>query len=123
MECINLDSQNILYQKAYLFAIRTVKLAQYLNQEKKEYVLSKQILRSGTAIGALISESKFAQSRPDFLNKLMIAFKEANKTKYWINLLHDTQYITKQMFESLLCDIKELIGLLVSITKSIKQNP
>jgi len=118
-----LKNQNILYEKAYAFAIRTVKLSQYLNNEKKEYVLSRQILRSGTAIGALVSESKFAQSRPDFLNKLMVALKEANETKYWINLLHDTQYITKQMFESLLCDIKELIGLLVSITKSIKQNP
>jgi len=123
MKGLELEDQNILYQKAYLFAIRTVKLSQYLNHEKKEYVLSRQILRSGTAIGALVSESKFAQSRPDFLNKLMIALKEANETKYWINLLHDTQYITKQMFESLLCDIKEVIGLLVSITKSIKQNP
>ena len=123
MKGLELEDQNILYQKAYLFAIRTVKLSQYLSHEKKEYVLSRQILRSGTAIGALVSESKFAQSRPDFLNKLMIALKEANETKYWINLLHDTQYITKQMFESLLCDIKEVIGLLVSITKSIKQNP
>ncbi len=118
-----MKNQNILYEKAYAFAIRTVKLSQYLNNEKKEYVLSRQILRSGTAIGALVSESKLAQSRPDFLNKLMVALKKANETKYWINLLHDTQYITKQMFESLLCDIKELIGLLVSITKSIKQNP
>ena len=118
-----MKNQNILYEKAYAFAIRTVKLSQYLNNEKKEYVLSRQVLRSGTAIGALVSELKFAQSRPDFLNKLMVALKETNETKYWINLLYDTQYITKQMFESLLYDIKELIGLLVSITKSIKEKP
>ncbi|HEY9189441.1 MAG TPA: four helix bundle protein [Sulfurovum sp.] len=117
-----MQKNNILYDKSYAFSIRAVKLSRYLCDEKKEYILSKQVIRSGTAIGALVSESKFAQSRADFMNKLMIALKEANETQYWINLLHDTDYISKQMFDSLLIDIKEIVSLLVSITKTIKNN-
>jgi len=117
-----MDKNNILYNKSYNFSIRIVKLAQYLSKEKKEYILNKQIIRSGTAICALVSESKFAQSRADFLNKLMIALKEANETQYWINLLYDTEYISKQMYNSLLSDCRELVGLLVSITKTLKNN-
>lgn len=117
-----MQKENILYDKSYAFSIRIVKLTQYLSSEKREYVLSKQIIRFVTAIGALVSESKFAQSRADFMNKLMIALKEANETQYWINLLHDTEYISKKMFDSLIIDIRELVSLLVSITKSIKNN-
>jgi len=112
--------ENFLYDKSYAFSVRIVKMVQYLQNEKREYVLSKQILRSGTSIGALISESKFAQSKADFENKLMIALKEANETKYWIDLLKDTQYISAEMHQSILYDNKELIKLLVSITKTIK---
>jgi len=115
-----MEKDNILHAKSYAFAIRIVNLSQYLNNEKKEYILSKQILRSGTAIGALVSESKFAQSRADFMNKLMISLKEANETHYWINLLFDTHFISKEMHQSLFADIDELISLLVSITKTIK---
>ena len=115
-----MKKDNVLHTKSYKFAIRVVKLSQYLVKEKKEYILSKQILRSGTAIGALVSESKFAQSKADFINKLMISLKEANETQYWINLIHDTNYISKQMYESLYSDIDELISLLVSITKTLK---
>jgi len=115
-----MEKDNILYNKSYLFAIRIVKLAQFLNNEKKEYILSKQIIRSGTSVGALVSESKYAQSRADFINKLMIALKEANETQYWVNLLHDTEYITHTMHESLYSDINEIISLLVAITKTIK---
>ncbi|MCF6244533.1 MAG: four helix bundle protein [Sulfurovum sp.] len=115
-----MEKDNILHTKSYHFAIRIVKLSQYLVNEKKEYVLSKQILRAGTSIGALVSESKFAQSRADFINKLMISLKEANETQYWINLLHDTKYITTDMHKSLYADIDELISLLVSITKTLK---
>ena len=115
-----MEKNNILYDKSYAFSIRIVKLTQYLSQEKKEYILSKQIIRSGTAICALASESKFAQSRADFLNKLMVALKEANETQYWINLLYDTEYITQSMYDSLLKDCRELVGLLVSITKTLK---
>ena len=117
-----MQENNILYDKSYAFSIRVVKLAQYLSKEKKEYILNKQIIRSGTAICALVSESKFAQSRADFLNKLMVALKEANETQYWINLLYDTDYLSKQMHDSLLNDSKELVSLLVSITKTLKNN-
>jgi len=117
-----MQEKNILYNKSYAFSIRIVKLTQYLTNDKKEYILSKQILRSGTAICALVSESKFAQSRADFLNKLMVALKEANETQYWINLLYDTEYISEPMHDSLLKDSKELVKLLVSITKTIKEN-
>lgn len=115
-----MKKDNILHIKSYAFAIRTVNLSQYLNKEKKEYILSKQILRSGTSIGALVSESKYAQSRADFINKLMVSLKEANETQYWINLLFDTNFISKEMHKSLFADIDELISLLVSITKTIK---
>ena len=115
-----MEKDNILHKKSYKFAIRVVKLSQYLIKEKKEYILSKQILRSGTSVGALISESKFAQSKADFLNKLMVSLKEANETAYWINLLHDTEYISQKMYQSLHTDIDELISLLVTITKTIK---
>lgn len=115
-----MKKDNILHTKSYAFAIRAVKLSKYLNKEKKEYILSKQVLRSGTSIGALISESKYAQSQADFINKLMISLKEANETQYWINLLHDTEYLSLQMYKSLNADINEIISLLVSITKTIK---
>jgi len=82
--------------------------------------LSRQILRSGTAIGALVSEAKYAQSKADFLNKLTIALKEANETRYWINLLHDTGYLSSAMHQSIHADIEELLSLLVSITKKLK---
>ncbi len=116
-----MQNKNLLYDKSYAFSIRIVRLSQYLNQEKKEYILNKQIIRSGTSICALVSESKFAQSRADFLNKLTVALKEANETQYWISLLYDTDYISKAMHDSLLEDSKELVKLLVSITKTIKQ--
>ena len=115
-----MQKNNVLHTKSYAFAIRTVNLSQYLSNEKKEYILSKQILRSGTSIGALVSESEFAQSHADFINKLMIGLKEANETKYWINLLHDTHFISQSMFQSLIDDIKEIIRILVSIIKKLK---
>jgi len=111
---------NVLEEKSYKFSIRIVRLSQYLNHEKRDFILSRQILRSGTAIGALVSESKYAQSRADFLNKLMIALKEANETRYWINLLHDTDYLSPTMYRSLHADVEELLSLLVSITKKLK---
>ncbi|SFV90921.1 Conserved protein [hydrothermal vent metagenome] len=115
-----MQKENILYSKSYAFAIRTVNLSRYLNNEKREFILSKQILRSGTAICALISEAEFAQSQADFINKLMVSLKEANETKYWINLLYDTNCISNAMYKSLIDDIREIIRLLVSIVKKIK---
>jgi len=115
-----MPNNNILHTKSYAFAIRTVNLSRYLNSEQKEYIPSKQILRSGIAICALVSEAEFAQSHADFINKLTIGLKEANEAKYWINLLHDTYYISRKMYESLIADIKEVIRLLVSIIKKLK---
>ena len=88
--------------------------------ENKEYVLSKQVLRSGTAIGALISEAKFGQSTADFISKMNIALKEANETDYWLSLLKDSDYIDEKQFKSLQKDINELISMLVSTVKTLK---
>lgn len=110
---------SVLREKSYPFALRIVKLTQYLN-EHHEYILSKQILRSGTAVGALIKEAEFAQSRADFINKLNIALKEANETEYWLNLLKDGGYISGSMFESIRPEASELIKLLVSSIKTLK---
>jgi four helix bundle protein len=95
-------TDSILKTKSYSFAIRVVKLAQYLQKEKSEYVLSKQVLRSGTAIGALIREAEFGQSKDDFIHKLSISLKEANESDYWISLLFDTKYIDDSMYFRLL---------------------
>ena len=111
---------NIIYDKSYKFALRIVKLYRFLKNEHKEFVLSKQVLRSGTSVGALIRESKFAQSDADFIHKLSIALKEANETDYWIDLLYDSGYINSQMFDSIKMDANEIISILVSIVKSLK---
>ena len=113
--------ENVLKIKSYSFAIRIVKLSQFLQNDKKEFVLSKQLLRSGTAIGALIREAEYAQSKTDFIHKLSIALKEANETEYWINILKDTGYIDEKLFESLLNDCQEILKLLVSSIKTAKQ--
>ena len=116
----NTDNRNIVEEKSKLFAIRIVKLNKYLNEEKKEFVLSKQVLRSGTSIGANVKESICAQSRADFYSKLNIALKEAVETEYWLELLFAGGYIEKTHFESIYNDCKELIKLLTSITKTQK---
>ena len=113
---------DVLTSKSFDFSLRVVKLYKYLTQEKKEYVLSKQVLRSGTAIGALISEAEFAQSKADFINKMYVSLKEANETRYWLKLLAQSEYITQEMFHSILPDIETLIRLLVSSTKTAKNN-
>jgi len=116
------EAEGPIYRKSYAFAVRIVRLNQYLEREKKEFVLNRQILRSGTAIGALVSESRYAQSRADFINKLKIAIKEANETRYWLSLLKDTDYISEQSYESLKNDNLELIRLLTSIINTTQQN-
>ena len=108
---------NIIEEKSFDFAVRIVKLYQYLNDNKKEYVMSKQLLRCGTSIGANIAESQKAQTRPDFNSKLNIALKEANETYYWLKLLFRTEYLTEKEYESLSKDINEIVALLVSICK------
>lgn len=110
-------------EKSFSFSLRIIKLFKYMHYTHKEYILSKQILRSGTAIGALIREAKYAQSKADFLNKLMIALKEANETKYWLELLNQSDYIDQKMYKSIEPDINELLKLLISSTKTVKQGP
>ena len=110
-----------LHTKSYLFAVRIVKMVKHINSCKKEFTITNQILRSGTAVGALGREAEFAQSPLDFANKLSIALKEANETSYWLNLLHDTDYIDENAFKSIIIDCNELIALLVSSIKTIKQ--
>lgn len=113
---------NILHEKSYAFARRVVKAYQYLTEEKKELVLSKQLLRSGTSIGANIRESRNAQSKSDFANKLSIALKEADETEYWIDLLYDSNYIDKESHQSMLNDTGELISILTSSINTVKRN-
>jgi four helix bundle protein len=107
--------------KSYAFALRVVRANKYL-AENKEYVLSKQLLRSGTAVGALIREAEFAQSPADFISKMSIALKEANETSYWLSILKDTQYIEEQIYLSMNSDCSELIKMLVSSIKTAKNN-
>ena len=112
--------ENVVMTKSYSFAVRVINLYRFLSTDQKEYVLSKQILRSGTAIGALIMESEHAQSKADFLNKMNVALKEANETKYWLMLLKDTKYISASEFDSMQNDCTEILKLLASIVKSTK---
>lgn len=112
-------SEHCLEDKSYKFAIRVVNLYKVLTAQRKEFVMSKQVLRSGTSIGANVSEAKYAHSRADFKAKVKIALKEANETSYWLRLLHDTEYITDVEYENINNDIVELIKILISICKNI----
>jgi four helix bundle protein len=111
---------NIVDDKSFDFALRVVKLAKYLEHEKREFVLSRQVLRSGTAIGALVREAEHAESKADFIHKMSIALKEANETLYWLELLYQGEYIDKQSFQSIGSDSEELIKLLSAIVKTSK---
>ena len=117
-------SDNIILDKSFEFAIRVVKLYKYLCDDKKEYVLSKQLLRAGTSIGANINEAQAGQSKADFIAKMAIASKEARESKYWIELLIKTDYldINENHVKSLLSDIEEIIKLLTSIVKTSMEN-
>lgn len=112
--------KNILLNKSKLFALRIIKLYKYLKENKQEYILSKQLLRSGTSIGANTKESVFAQSKADFIAKLFIAQKECAETEYWLELLHESDYINKQEFDSIYEDCQELMRLLVATTKTLQ---
>lgn len=112
--------ENFLQNKSMFFSIRMVELYQKLSNEKHEYVMSKQALRSGTSIGANIREAKRAQSTPDFYSKLTVSLKEADETQYWLELLNKTGYINDDAFKSINSDCDELIRLLVSITRTVR---
>ena len=115
------DTGKLLREKSFAFALRIVKMSRYLNDRKQEFVLSKQILRCGTSIGANIREAVFAQSVPDFVAKLSIALKEASETQYWLELLEASKLLTAKEFTSLKADADWLVGTLVNVVKSNKR--
>ena len=115
------EDKQLLQKKSFAFAVRIVNLYKYLVEQKSEYVISKQILRSGTSIGANLREAKRAQSTLDFHTKLTIALKEADESAYWLELLCETNFIDKKMYDSIQTDCEEIIKLLASITKTTKK--
>ena len=117
------NKENVLRDKSYAFALRIVKLYKFLSEEKKEFVLSKQVLRSGTSIGANVAEGSEAQSKADFIHKLSISHKESFETEYWLCLLRDAEYLSVKQAESLIVDCKELQKILTTSIKTAKDNP
>ena len=109
---------SIVEEKSLDFAVRIVNVCKYLSNEKQEYVMSKQLLRSGTSIGANIAEGERGQSKPDFRAKMSVALKEANETQYWLTLLYKTEYLTTAEYDSINADIKEIIAILIAICKT-----
>ena len=114
--------QNPIVEKSKAFALRIIGMYRFLTEQKREYVLSKQVLRSGTSIGANIAEASQGQSRADFISKMNIALKEATETEYWLDLLFETDYINAEMYESVVADNRELIKMLISIVKNTKND-
>ncbi|MFN0139409.1 MAG: four helix bundle protein [Pyrinomonadaceae bacterium] len=121
MEGTATKKESILRSKSYAFGVRIVRLSQFLVTEHKEYVLSRQVLRSGTSIGALIREAEYGISKADFRNKMSIALKEANETEYWLSILKDTDYINEKLFRSLSVDCVELIKILIATVKTTQK--
>ncbi|MBO7228470.1 MAG: four helix bundle protein [Bacteroidales bacterium] len=111
---------SIILNKSKAFALRIIKLYKYLNEAKREYILSKQLLRCGTSIGANVKEAVYAQSKADFTAKLFIAQKECAETEYWIELLYESEYINKDEFDSIYEDCQELMKLIVASTKTLQ---
>jgi four helix bundle protein len=112
---------NVIQDKSYLFALKIIKTFRYLSQEKREFVLSKQLLRSGTSIGANVEEAIGGQSKRDFLSKISIAYKEARETHYWIRLLTDSDYLEKELSKDLIDDLDELLRIIGSIQKTTRE--
>lgn len=115
-----MKDENVIVDKSKSFALRIIKLYKYLVAEKKEYVLSKQVLKSGTSIGANVKEAIRGQSKADFYAKMNIALKETSETEYWLELLYESNYIEKRAFEDIFSDCKEIIKILMAITKTQK---
>jgi four helix bundle protein len=113
---------SIIRQKTFDFAIRIVNLYKYIISEKKEYILSKQLLRSGTSIGANVNEALYGQSKKDFISKLHISLKEASETEYWLELLNETGYLEEKEYKSIINDNIEILKILTSIIKTSKEN-
>ena len=117
-----MKKDNVVQIKSYAFAVRIVNVYKYLSEEKKEYVLSKQLLKCGTSIGANIEEAIGGQTEKDFFAKLTISYKEARETHYWIRLLKDTSYLSNEEAQSLLIDIEELLRIIGSIQKTLRNS-
>ena len=115
-----MEKRNIIKDKGFVFAIEIVSLYKELSADKKEFVMSRQLFKSGTSIGANVREAEFAQSKADFISKMSISLKEANETDYWLELLFQTNYIEKETYHKFNSKSKEIIKLLVSIVKSSK---
>ena len=122
MEGAGPKKDSVLRNKSYAFGVRVVRLSQFLVAEHKEFVLSKQVLRSGTAIGALAREAEYGISKADFRNKMSIALKEANETEYWLSILKDTDYINEKLFQSRNQDCVELIKILIATVKTSRKD-
>ena len=116
-----MKTENVIETKSKEFAIRVVKLTRFLQEEKKEFVISKQLLRSGTSIGANVKEAIRGQSKADFTAKMNIALKESSETEYWLEILHETGYLSDSEFESAFFDNKEIIKILMSIVKTSRK--
>lgn len=116
----NDKKENVVKNKSFAFSIRIVRLFQFLTEHQKEFILSKQLMRSGTSVGAMIREAEHAETKKDFQHKMAIAQKEINETMYWLELLKETDYLTEQQFNSVYADAVEIIKLLTSIIKSAK---
>lgn len=116
-----MKTENVVVDKSKAFAVRVVRLYQFLCDEKKEYVLSKQVLRSGTSIGANVKEAVRGQSKVDFIHNMNISLKEASETEYWLELLYETEYITEPQFESMITDCRELLKILTSIINTSRK--
>ncbi len=112
--------ENVVKTKSFLFAVRVVKLYQFLCEDKREFVLSKQLLRSGTSVGAMVREAEHSESKADFVHKMAIAQKEMNESLYWLELLKETEYLTLQQFDSMNADAVEIIKLITTIIKTTK---
>ena len=115
------NNKGILENKSFSFSIRIVKLTKYLKEEKRENILSKQLLRSGTSIGANIAEAQFAQSKPDFITKLHIALKEASETRYWLELLFESHKIDEVQYNTLSNDVNTIIGTIINIINKLNK--
>ncbi len=117
-----MNNKNTISKLSKCFALRIIKLYKFLLEEKHEYIMAKQVCRSGTSIGANIAESRNAQSNADYVNKLNIALKEADETMYWLELLHESETISEKQFDSLANDLNIIIGTLINIIKKLRES-
>jgi four helix bundle protein len=114
--------ENLILDKSFAFAVRVVNCCKFIQTNHQEYILTKQVLRSGTAIGALAREAMHGESKKDFIHKMSIALKEANETEYWIELLHKTEYLEERTYASIVSDLKDVKNILIAIVKTTKNS-